>query len=261
VSKDIHLRTSFNREARLYHETRPRYPQALFDSLIKVTHLQKNARLLEIGPGTGQATEALARRGYLILAVELGPDLAEVAREALRSYENVEVINGAFEEVELPSESFDLVYAATSFHWVNPAARFMKPHALLKERGHLAIIDTHHVSDEAGDRFFFASRPIFEEYRLNDKGDDFHKPRTFDLKPFEFDENLFELVFFKAFPIQVRYNSKEFAKLLGTYSPMLAMNPKSRAGFLKEITDLIENQFGGFLNYHFAMTLAIAKKI
>jgi hypothetical protein len=131
---------------------------------------------------------------------------------------------------------------------------------LLKERGYLAIIDTHHVSDEAGDHFFFASRPIFNKFDLYDQDDRFRLPLTADLRPIEFDANLFDLVFFKAFPVLVRYKSNEFAKLLSTYSPILAMDPQKRAGFLNEIKDIIEKQFRDVLNYHFAMSLTIAKK-
>ena len=157
-SKDINLRTTFNNEAELYHAVRPRYPEDLFDALVRTAQLRDGAKLLEIGPGTGQATEPLTKRGYEITAVELGTGLAEVARKALEKYKNVEIITGAFEEVELPPESFDLVYAATAFHWVKPEVKFSKSHKLLKAGGHLVIIGTHHVSDEAGDEFFFEEK-------------------------------------------------------------------------------------------------------
>ena len=260
MSKDINLRTSFNREARLYHEIRPRYPEALFDSLIKVTNLQDSAHLLEIGLGTGQATEPLAKRGYKITAVELGADLAEVAREVLKKYKRVEVVTGAFEDIEFPPESFDLVYAATAFHWIRPGFRFNKPYNLLKQNGHLAIIHTHHVSDEAGDEFFFASQPIYKKYKLYDQDDSFRLPLTSDLKPENLDEKFFAPVFFKVFPLVVRYTAKEYAKLLATYSPTLSMKPEMRVEFLKDISDLLEETFGGSLIKQFAMPLTIVKK-
>lgn len=72
-------------------------------------------------------------------------------------------MTGAFEDVIFPSESFDLVYAATAFHWITPNVRFSKPYNLLKVNGHLAIIHTNHISDEVGDEFFFASQPIYKK--------------------------------------------------------------------------------------------------
>lgn len=260
MSKDISLRTAFNRAARLYHVIRPRYPETLFEALVEVTQLQDDARLLEIGPGTGQATEPLAKRGYQITAIELGADLGEVARERLRPYPNVEVRTGAFEEVELAPEAFDLVYAATALHWIRPEVRFTRPHNLLKQRGHLAIIHTNHVAGEAGDEFFFASQPIYKKFQLDDKEAGFRLPRTADLKAAELDENLFELVFFAAFPLVVRYTAAEYAQLLSTFSPVISMHAEMRVGFLKEIVELIEEQFGGSILKHFAMTLTIAEK-
>jgi SAM-dependent methyltransferase len=260
MNKDINLRGGFDSNAQLYHKARPRYPDTLFETLIRVTNLQNNANLLEIGPGTGQATEPLARRGYKITAVELGVELAEVAKDALKKYKNVEIVTGAFEDIELPPNSFDLVYAATAFHWIEPAVRFKKPHTLLRNSGHLAIIHTNHVSDEQGDKFFFASQPIYKKYELADLDGSFRIPRTANLKPEELDENLFTPVFFQAFPLTVRYTGDEFAELLSTYSPTIAMSPEMRRGFLKEIAQLIDIKFGGSLIKPFAMTLTIAKK-
>lgn len=261
MSKDINLRATFNNEAELYHAVRPRYPEELFDALIKAAQLQDGARLLEIGPGTGQATEPLARRGYKITAIELGTDLAEVARKALGKNKNVKIIAGAFEDVELPLESFDLVYAATAFHWIKPEIKFSKPHKLLKENGHLAIVGTNHVSDEKGDEFFFASQPIYKKYKPGEKHDDnFRLKRTDELKADEVDENLFIPVLFHAFPLVVPYSAKKYAQLLNTYSPTISMESDQRAGFLEEIEKLIEEKFGGSIQKHFAMTLTIAKK-
>ncbi len=125
-----------------------------FDTLVQTTKLPSQAHLLEIGPGTGQATQPLAKRGYKITAIELGSELASVARETLKNYADVQVLTGAFEEIELPEQSFDLVYSATAFHWIKPEIQFTKPYKLLKSNGHLAIIHTNHVSDEKRRRLF-----------------------------------------------------------------------------------------------------------
>jgi ubiquinone/menaquinone biosynthesis C-methylase UbiE len=154
MAPDNSLRHTFDEVALLYDEARPRYPDALFSTLVEVTRIHNGSKLLEIGPGTGLATRPLADRGFDITAIELGPALAEFTKQALRNYRNVRVIKGAFEEVTLPATAFELVFAATSFHWIDPAVKFAKPHRLLKDRGHLAIIQTNHISDEKGDRAF-----------------------------------------------------------------------------------------------------------
>jgi protein-L-isoaspartate O-methyltransferase len=70
------LRATFDQAAELYERARPGYPPALFDDLAGLAGMGPGSRVLEIGPGTGQATLPLAERGCRVMAVELGPDLA-----------------------------------------------------------------------------------------------------------------------------------------------------------------------------------------
>ena len=65
------LRTTFDSAARLYDQARPDYPDELLDELVRLAGLAAGAaaggRLR-----TGKATVPLARRGFLIICVELG---------------------------------------------------------------------------------------------------------------------------------------------------------------------------------------------
>jgi len=73
--------------------------------------------------------------------------MARVARNKLRPFPRVDIVNASFEEAQLPTAAFDLVYIATAFHRIPAEAKFARSHALLKPFGHLAIIHRHHVSD------------------------------------------------------------------------------------------------------------------
>lgn len=261
MNKNVDLRATFNEEAELYDLVRPHYPEELFDSVVKTTQLQDDAKLLEIGPGTGQATEPFAKRGYEIIAVELGVSLANLARKKFKNYHNVKIITGAFEDIELPLSSFDLVYSATAINWVKPEFKFSKPYKLLKSNGYLAIIHTNHVSDEKNDDFFFAIQPIYKKYKPGGKYDDnLRFKHISELKADEIDENFFTPVLFQVFPLIIRYSANEYAQLLNTYSPQISMKPDQRANFIKEIKELINEKFGGSIQKHFAMTLTLAKK-
>ena len=55
--------------------------------------------VLEIGPGTGNLTEALASRAGHVYAVEIDPDLAA---QLSGRFSNVQVIKGDALKVELP---------------------------------------------------------------------------------------------------------------------------------------------------------------
>src|SRR5256885_12225749 len=73
------LRATFDQAAELYDRARPGYPRELFDDFAELGQLRPGDRVLEIGPGTGQATVPMAERGFHITAIELGPSLAAVA--------------------------------------------------------------------------------------------------------------------------------------------------------------------------------------
>lgn len=254
------LRFTFNHEALLYDKARPHYPAELFDVLIKTTGITPGDRLLEIGPGTGQATEPLAAKGFRITAVELGEHLADVARHKLSHYPNVDVITGSFEETELPPHAYSLVFSATAFHWIDPEVRFTKTHQLLQPGGHLAIIHTNHVSDEQGDRFHHESQSIYDLYWPPGK-DPHHLPIPNELTPPKLDEERFRLTLFRQFPLTIRYSAEEYIELLNTYSPTLSLPEEQRVSFLRDMRQLINQRFDGYHTKHFVMTLAIAQAI
>ena len=77
------LRSTFDAVATLYDQARPGYPERLFDDLVSLSGTGPGAKVLEISCGTAQATVPLARRGYHVLCVELGDNLATIARGKL----------------------------------------------------------------------------------------------------------------------------------------------------------------------------------
>jgi len=254
------LRQSFDEVALLYNDARPRYPDELFSTLIDVTELNSDAKLLEIGPGTGQATKSLAEKGFDIMAVELGEAMADQAKFELNDYKKVQIINAAFEEIKLSTASFDLVFAATSFHWIDPSLRYVKTHELLKKNGHLALIHTNHISDESGDVFFNVSKSIYDRHDFTDKHKKPELPKSKDLKPDELDESLFKLIHFQLFPVTITYSARSFVRLLGTYSNHLAAGKEVQQAFYNDIENLINDKFEGEIAKHFSMSLTIAEK-
>jgi ubiquinone/menaquinone biosynthesis C-methylase UbiE len=252
----------FDKVAELYDAIRPHYPEALFARLVRVAGLKSNAQLLEIATGTGQATLSLAKRGYRITGVELGEEMARIARNSLRAYPSVHIVNASFEEAQLPQMAFDLVYVATAFHWISAEAKFAKSHALLKPSGHLAIIHRLHVSDERGDAFTAATQPIYQRYERDAAARTkvyVPRPRA-ELRPEPIDEELFTTVAFDTFPEAVTFSAQDYVSLLSTYSPTLAMSPGERATFLDEIHRMIDEKFGGRVLLHYAVTLQVAQR-
>src|SRR5260370_7690447 len=74
-------RESFDKVPDIYHRIRPGNPRALFDDLFDL--LPGRPHVLEVGPGTGQATRDLLARGATVRAIEIGPAMAETLRQLL----------------------------------------------------------------------------------------------------------------------------------------------------------------------------------
>ena len=58
------LRATFDEAAELYDRARPGYPERLYDDLFALSGLSPGDRVVEIGPGTGQATAPMLKRGW-----------------------------------------------------------------------------------------------------------------------------------------------------------------------------------------------------
>jgi SAM-dependent methyltransferase len=162
------LRTTFEKVPELYDRARPNYPPQIFDDLAALAQLPPQARLVEIGCGTGQATLPLAERGYAITCVELGERLAATAQRKLATFANVSVINANFETWQPEHLGFDAVVAFSAFHWLAPDLRYMRAADLLRERGKLGFVSTAHVLRSDGDPFFVEVQADYEAVFADD---------------------------------------------------------------------------------------------
>src|SRR5215469_4035356 len=133
------LRTGFDMAAEDYQRTRPVCPPELFDDLMDLAGLEAGDQVIEIGCGTGQATVPLAERGLAVIAIELGANLAAVARRRLAAFPAAQVVTGAFEDWQPDGTRADAVVAVNCLHWIDPPVRYAKPHELLRPGRALAV--------------------------------------------------------------------------------------------------------------------------
>ena len=194
--------------------------------------------MLEIGPATGKATRPLAERGLRITCVELGAELAARARAALAEYPDVEVAHGAFEDWRPASgAAFDLVVAATSWHWIDPGVRYERAFDLLRDGGHLAFWKATHVFPDGGDPFFRDIQDVYDEIGEGMLGGPVW-PRPGEL-PDERAEieatGLFDSVHVGQYDWEVVYDADGYIDLLETFSGHISMEPWQRERLYAEI--------------------------
>ena len=105
------FRKVFDRIPAQFDRWRPRYCTAAFDAIIQHAKLGPGKTVLEIGPGTGQATEPILKTGCNYLGIELGEHLAAYMEQKFQSYDNFQIVNADFETYDFGPQKFDLVYS------------------------------------------------------------------------------------------------------------------------------------------------------
>jgi 16S rRNA (adenine1518-N6/adenine1519-N6)-dimethyltransferase len=70
--------------------------RAILNRIVDGAGINGNDRILEIGPGLGVLTEALAERAHAVRAVEIDSGLVRYLRERFRDSENIEIIHADF---------------------------------------------------------------------------------------------------------------------------------------------------------------------
>jgi SAM-dependent methyltransferase len=254
------LRETFNEDAELYDRARPGYPAALFVDLAALSDVGPGCRVLEIGCGTGQATLQLAERGCEIICIELGANMAAVAKRKLAGFPSVQVVISAFEDWPLPTEPFDVVFAATAFHWLDPAVRVVKAADALHMGGTLATVSTHHVA--GGDTEFFA-----EVQSCYERWDPTNTPIGLRLQsataiPSDSEEldrsGRFGPTTFRRYEWELSYSTSAYIETLMTYSGHRALASEARTNLLACIANRIESHYGGRITKRYMTELRIA---
>ncbi|MGI5959689.1 MAG: class I SAM-dependent methyltransferase [Massiliimalia sp.] len=121
---------------------RPRYCPELFSYLISQVPITPDKSVLEIGPGTGQATDPILQTGCDYHAIELGEHLAAVMERKYSQYSNFHLIQDDFITHDFGEKTFDFIYSAATIQWIPEEVAFSKTFALLKPGGILAMMFT-----------------------------------------------------------------------------------------------------------------------
>lgn len=234
-------RTVFGMDAAGYHAARPGYPAALYRLI--AARMPATAAIGEIGPGTGLATEALdAFAPQRFVAFEPDPVLAANLQAR---FSHLEVVNADFCHANVEC-GFDLIAAASSFHWLDPDEALDKARALLKPHGCLAIWWNVYRQCGIGDPFAEAVAPLLAGLDLPpSEAADRHYSLDVDLHRDRLIGHGFENVAHRVFRRRRTLSPTQARALYASFSLVRLLPPSQRDALLDTIERLVTEQFGG----------------
>jgi len=253
-------RQSFDTVSDLYAVARPEYKKELFACIDSVRHFTSESQILEVGAGTGIATKQIADTWHPhITALEPGSHLLAQARRKLSAYTDIRFVNTTFEACKVQAGVYDGIFAATSFHWLDPAIKYSKAAALLKRDGLLIVFWNYYgIQDE---QISNRIQNLYETYGMRTAGSSVRKllhekmkARRKELSKCTSFHILRESLFTDAIP----YSAQNYINLLKTFSDH--SHVPGIDSFYRDIARLIENS-GGVITVHITAQLEIAGKV
>jgi SAM-dependent methyltransferase len=255
------LKASFNSAATAYDAVRPSYPPGLVRRIVAKANLHPEAKILEIGAGTGKASVLFAKRGYPMLCLEPGIQMGDLARKNLAPYPLARVETTTFEEWPVQKNAFDLAISAQAFHWIDKEIGVPKVAHALKPGGWLAVF-WNLPSDRA--------TPVYDEIQQA------YIDITPEMERRQVAQSLTQRVMElkadigrhkESFPDQSfyrvswtrQYSGSDYVSLLGTYSDHITLPQVQREKLFEAIQSIIQT-YGGFLEKRYTCVLAMGQK-
>jgi SAM-dependent methyltransferase len=264
----------FDRVAAEYDRVRRGYPAVLVDTACSTAGLAAGSCVVEVGCGSGKLTGALVERGLSVDAVDPGPELVAIARSRVGNAP-VRFHVGRFEDVDLPTGTFEAVFSATAFHWVDPGVAWSKAARLLRPDGVLALFT--HVGGwllELEPEFLAAWREVLPEaaeWAARDpetlwRGAEARRGNISELWAWLTKReiarreaaDLFGDVRLEHVPIDLEETADELLALLRTTSAYLRLDQARRDPLEQRLTTLVEKAGGTYRSTMFA-TLVTAR--
>lgn len=130
----------FTNRVENYVKYRPDYPAEILQIFRNETNLQKSSVVADIGAGTGISAKIFLENGNAVFAVEPNEAMRDAAREFLKDYSRLTLVDGTSENTNLETDAVDFIVAAQAFHWfkIEDARKEFK--RILKAQGYVALI-------------------------------------------------------------------------------------------------------------------------
>ena len=237
-----------------YDKFRPSYPQELINCIISQSGIDTNSRILEIGAGSGKATELFVNKGFNMYCIEPGENLAEVALKKFGPTCLVKYCTCRLEDWEEKKEYFDLAISAQAFHWVPKPIGFLKCASALKPKGFIGLFWNLYLTynepidvELSETRMFLLQSQESCEERIKSHIEEIKSSGCFK-----------EAVVYR-FPWSQRYTADEYIGFMKTCNGYLSANENDKQAAEVRVREII-NRYGGFIVRQYLCVLFLAQK-
>lgn len=132
----------FGRAAEDYARHRQGFPPEFFERVAALGCGLPGQRVLDLGTGTGLLARALAQHGCTVTGLDPSVALVQQATRLDKAAGvSVHYVQATAEATGLPDTAFDLVTAATCWHWFDRDAAAREAYRLLAPGGRLLVCD------------------------------------------------------------------------------------------------------------------------
>lgn len=247
------FRKIFDSIPKEFDRWRTRYCRELFNDLIEYSRLEFGKTVLEIGPGTGQATEPILKTGCSYLAIELGENLAKYTKTKFSYYDNFQIVNDDFETYNFENEQFDLVYSAATIQWIPEEFGFNKVYNILKSNGTFAMMLTK-TDEKSGNELLYSKiQEVYDKY--------FHPETEYtcklnynNIKNYGFSD----IKCHKYYKVR-ELNADEYVSWISTHASHITLREPYKSKFYSGIKDVIVS-FGNNIKLYDTIILYLARK-
>jgi len=249
---------TFDRVSDTYDLYRPSYPDVLINKIIEKSAIDSSSKLLEIGAGSGKATELFVNRDLNIHCIEQGENLAQKGRDKFKEINQVSYECVAFQDWEVHEKTYDLAFSAQAFHWIPKPQGYKTLVKALKQNGQMMIFWNKCVN--SGDEVSVDLSKLLKEYKilnmLAKKDMKTFKNRTYDGIV---TTDLFKEIEIFDYPWEREYSFNDFINFLSTTNGYISLESQKKYIFNERLRELFF-EYNDKVIFNFNAVLFSARK-
>lgn len=255
------LKKTFSNVIQDYEYARPKYPSAIYDTICQFSGIKTGAAILEVGAGTGQATELFVDKDYQLDLLEVSKEQVNYLIEKYKIRNAVCVHEAYFEQYE-NNKKYDLIYSATAFHWIDSEIGYPKAWDMLKPGGTLAVFWQMSSVTYINTGIFQGLNQIKQKYMPNESlgydEDGIQKVKEKRIRQIQ-SGGYFGEPEYHEYQWTDTYDAERYTALLNTYSSTQLLEEEVRKAYLEEVREYIK-QNGGIVEMPQKVCLYLVRK-